>query len=116
MKKVIEKEVSFCDHCGKEIKLYATGCMGCGLEYCHECRITNIVGYNHGVYAQGTRDGRFCNKCNANPPVRVKRLMGLYKKIAKMRTVMDEWNHHFDVERKQIERELEVEYDLREEG
>lgn len=64
MTKTIEKEVRFCDKCGKE-ESYPTVCMGCGTEMCYACQTKHGKRYSHAVYFSGTGDGFYCNSCDA---------------------------------------------------
>jgi hypothetical protein len=63
MKKAMEKEVSFCDKCGKEDE-YLTKCLSCGEEYCYECRTKHLKEYAHGIHVAGSGDGYYCKKCD----------------------------------------------------
>jgi len=62
MKKIVQKEVSICDHCGKEE--YTEPCLRCGIEHCWECRETQGIEYRHSVHFQGTGDGYYCRACD----------------------------------------------------
>lgn len=63
MKKTIEKEVKFCDKCGKEDS-HPTACLACGTEMCSDCQTKYGVSYNHAVHFQGSDDGFYCNPCD----------------------------------------------------
>lgn len=64
MQKEINKKVSFCDACGKE-QDYLEKCLSCGVEHCYDCRKELGKEYTHGVYFQGSGDGYYCHKCDA---------------------------------------------------
>ena len=62
MKKVIEKEVEFCDACGKEGDVKA--CLNCGVEHCWYCNVKLGVRYSHGVRTSGSGEGYYCQRCD----------------------------------------------------
>ena len=62
MKKIVSKEVSFCDKCGKEI--YITKCNNCDKEHCWECRKTEGIEYSYSVHSGGGDDGYYCKLCD----------------------------------------------------
>ena len=74
MKKIVSKEMLFCDNCDKE-ESYMYSCAICGIEYCHECGKDRYVKYSAGVVWGGGDDIRYCNVChekllqNNNDPV-----------------------------------------------
>lgn len=63
MKKIVSKETSFCDKCGKET--YVTKCNNCDKEHCWECRKIEGIEYTHSVHCSGSGDGYYCNLCDA---------------------------------------------------
>ena len=69
MKKIVSKEMPFCDNCDKE-ESYMYSCAICGIQYCHECSKDRYVKYSAGVGRI-----RYCNVChekllqNNNDPV-----------------------------------------------
>lgn len=89
MKRKILKEVQLCDNCGEET--YTDGCLGCGVDHCHECRKINGTEYTHSLYASGSCDGYFCVKCDkdseTNPilPNEIRNLLYWYREIQAMR-------------------------------
>jgi hypothetical protein len=62
MKKVMRKEVEFCDGCNAET--YVTACMKCGVDHCWQCQEKWGVEYAHGVYVKGSGDGYWCKPCD----------------------------------------------------
>ena len=62
MKKTIEKEVTFCDHCQTET--YVDPCLHCGAEHCWRCRETQGIEYKHLTWGTGTGDGYYCTSCD----------------------------------------------------
>ena len=64
MKKIIQKEVSYCDSCGKE-DIYVRACENCGIEHCYECRKLYGKEYDHAVTVSGSVNGYYCKKCDA---------------------------------------------------
>jgi hypothetical protein len=63
MRKKIEREVTFCDKCGKE-QDYGNTCDSCGVEMCYDCQEKHGVKYSHGVYFFGSGDGFYCKPCD----------------------------------------------------
>ena len=94
MKKKIQKEVVFCDSCGKEDPWgLITRCDACGKEYCMECRKENVVSYQHGVSCSGSGDGEFCRSCDNDPPLKFRPLLEAYRTI---KTLREESNAYYD--------------------
>jgi len=93
LKKILPKEVHICDGCGKEE--YCHACIGCGVEYCYDCRKKLMVEYKHSVYASGTGDGDFCLKCNSTPPPKVRDLLYAYYTIKNLKSEEDSWHKDF---------------------
>ena len=102
--KVIKKEVSFCDNCGKEE--YVQACLGCGVEHCLECRRKMGVEYKHAVHFSGSGDGYFCHKCDNAPPEEVNELYWAYYQIQALRDIEKTWRRNFDVRAKVAEEAL----------
>lgn len=63
MKKTINKEVRFCDQCGKEDS-YPDACLCCGAEMCYDCKEKHGVYYTHAIYCSGSGDGFYCKPCD----------------------------------------------------
>ena len=108
--KVIKTEVSFCDACGLEEHVRV--CLGCGVEHCWDCRRKMGHLYRHAVHFSGTGDGYFCNKCDNNPPEKVKELHQAYKGIQSLRNEELEWHKNFKVRVDAAEGELDKLLDL----
>jgi len=94
MKKIIKKEVSFCDNCQHECS-YMPKCAVCGVEYCYDCKKNRMVKYNAGVYFSGHGDIYYCNKCHdalmkGNDPV-----FHAYRKIESLRQESKIWGEDF---------------------
>lgn len=83
MKKIVHKEVSFCDVCGKECS-YAQVCLNCGKEFCYECLKTEGVKYKHSVWFSGTGDGTYCNECDSKLKTSGNKLHTAYRKIVSL--------------------------------
>ena len=61
MKKMIQIEATFCDYCGKQD--YVEKCLGCGIEYCLECK--KILGVQYPDFFNSfSTGGFFCNICD----------------------------------------------------
>lgn len=108
MKKVIRKEVTLCDACGRET--YIAKCLGCGVEHCYDCQKQLGVEYRHGVSFSGSGDGYFCLKCDANPPEKVRGLHSTYQIIKRLRYEADGYYQYFDETSKEAEAHLMVLY------
>lgn len=95
MKKIIKKEVCFCDLCKKESN-YPTPCLGCGSEVCYECQKKSGVVYPHAVHLSGSGDGFYCDKCDAKLWRNgTDKLHGAYRAVAALRTEAMAWNKDF---------------------
>jgi hypothetical protein len=62
MKKTIKKEAHYCDVCNKE-EDYISECLGCGKEFCFDCKDKHGYEYSYKVYFRGWGDGYYCNEC-----------------------------------------------------
>ena len=62
MKKTVQKEVEFCDFCGKEAGYYH--CLKCGKDFCFDCQKAKAATYRHSVRSEGSMDGIYCHDCN----------------------------------------------------
>ena len=106
MKKFMQKEISFCDECKRE-QGYTATCLGCGKEYCFDCRKIFGRSYEHGVSCCGSGDGYFCNICIDNPPDKIKELLAGYREIAAIRAERKAYYDRFE------ERENKAEGDMK---
>ena len=111
--RVIKKEVSFCDECGKEESVQA--CLGCGVEHCWVCRSKMGYVYKHAVHFSGSGDGYFCHQCDNAPPENAKVIHLAYQRILALRDIEKNWHKNFDARIKVTEGELERLLDKREE-
>ncbi len=110
MKKMIEKEMTFCDECEKGDYVYK--CMGCGIEYCYDCRKLLLKEYQHEVYFTGSGDGYFCKDCDINPPAKVKKIHSLYKAVEMLKNeVSGYYNITQSLTNRIVVKLLEEEYD-----
>ena len=108
MKKMVEKELTFCDECDKGEYVYK--CMGCGSEYCYDCRKLLLKEYNQSVYFTGGGNGYFCKDCDIDPPVRIKKIHSLYKAVEMLKNEINGYYKEFEVRQKEAEEQLEIEY------
>ncbi len=99
MKKILSKEVHICDACGQEGYCYV--CVGCGVEYCYDCKKTLMADYHHGVCGISDIDGYFCLKCNSTPPPKVKDLLHAYFVIKNLE--QEGWSKDFQMRSKVAE-------------
>lgn len=51
------------DECGATDS-YMPSCLGCGREFCYECRKIKTIDYQHGVFVCGSGDGIYCKPCD----------------------------------------------------
>lgn len=99
------KEVTICDACGSD-QCFRDNCLGCGVEHCYECHKKLGVEYQHGVYLQGSGDGYYCNRCEANKDIIATPLHKAYATIRNIREQHDRFYIDFDNRRKAAEAEL----------
>lgn len=101
VKKIVQKEVSICDVCGKEA--YVHTCLGCGMDFCWDCSKKDGITYEHAVYFSGTGDGFFCHKCDANPPKKIEKLHQAYRRIRVLREEQEIWYSDFELRMREAE-------------
>jgi len=107
MKKTELKEVTCCDHCGKET--YVTACMCCGTEHCWECRKTEGKEYSHGVNFSGSGDGYYCSGCDAAlTKSGGDERHAAYRAVASLRHEADAWGTDFQRRQKAAEARVEA--------
>lgn len=95
MKRTIQKEVHFCDQCGKEDS-YPTACMGCGTEMCGQCQNKHGKAYTHAVYCSGSGDGFYCNPCDAKlTAAGDDKRHNAYRAIKSLRYELEAWSIDF---------------------
>jgi len=95
MKKIIKKEISCCDACGKE-DVYVTACLYCGTEHCFECRQNSGKVYRHSVFFGGSDDGYYCNKCdNRLTKSNADGKHVAYQSIVSLQREHEAWNQNF---------------------
>ena len=107
MKKMVLKEIYYCDSCGKEA--YVTPCLKCGVEHCWECRKTEGKEYPHSVYATGSGDGYYCSSCEAilKDTGSDERYVA-YRVIASLRKEEEVWGTDYQRRRKIAEERLKA--------
>jgi len=95
MKKTIQKEVQFCDKCGKE-SAYQTACMKCGMEMCFDCKQKHGKKYDHAIYFQGSGDGFYCIACDAKLTVTgTDKRHNAYRAIKALKDELEAWHTDF---------------------
>ena len=104
MKKQEMCEVNYCDACGKR-RDYLQKCCGCVRELCCDCMEGRMVTYPPGVQSSGD-NGNFCNKCDANPPEKVKAIHAAFREIMELRVIEKSWCEDFDKRCKAAEARL----------
>lgn len=103
MKKTVEKEVEFCDFCGKEMP-FSHECRICGKASCYECDEANLTTFNHAVNFSGSGDGTYCNKCLGKPiPKEHLPLLQAYHGILNLCAEAKAWHLDFDSRTKTAE-------------
>ena len=105
MKKIIEKEVIFCDQCEKE--KYVSKCLYCGVEHCFECAKSHGEEYPHAVYFSGSYDGYYCHSCNSElTRSRADTLHNMYSEIKRLRAESVGWSLDFKARSNKAETKL----------
>ena len=105
MKKEVKKIVSVCDDCGRD--LFVLACLGCGREYCLNCRSNMGHAYDPAVHS-GSGAGYFCNICDNNPPEKVKKLHQSYRRIQSLQKEEKEWRKDFAIRCETADEALEM--------
>lgn len=109
MKKVIKKEVTFCDCCGNEME-YSHKCIRCGKDHCYNC-LSKGKEYAHSVHCSGSGDGFYCNECDAIlTQSKSDTLHNAYKEIELLRLVersmWEEFKCKVEIAEKNVKSEL----------
>lgn len=99
MKKIVEKEIAFCDICETDINVYYE-CDICGKHVCYEHK-GHVVQFGHSVWCSGSGDGTYCNECLAEN--KNDSLILAYRVIQNLRDESKEWNAAFEVRAKSAE-------------
>lgn len=107
MRKIVEKEVTFCDFCGAEN--YVEPCLKCGKEACWECKKKPEVGveYSHAVYFCGGGDGFYCRPCDlALSESQADAKHNAYVAIRSLRDELKGWQVSFEKRQKIAEEQV----------
>ena len=96
MKKMVEKEVEFCDNCGSDDCVF-NECNGCGKHFCYDCNEDKGMGkkYIHSVYCSGTGDAYLCNDCLSRPTPKVTGILRAYEAVQRLRVENENWQKDF---------------------
>ena len=107
MKKIVEREVIFCNFCESDNSVYYH-CNGCGKDFCYKCQNKKAVGqkFAHAVHFSGSCDCFLCMDCLANPTPETKEILAGYLKIQQLRNEAKSWNDDFDKRCKTAEAEV----------
>ncbi len=62
MKRLVNKEMDFCDVCGGESNQWNV-CQSCGKNICYKCKPFNAKEYRHSVYCSGG-NRLYCLECD----------------------------------------------------
>ncbi len=106
MKKLINKEVIFCDRCNKEVE-YSAECVSCGSEFCYDCSKKIGKTFSAGVFYSGSGDSYFCHTCIQNIPPEMTSLFAAYIRIQALRQEQKTMWEDFDKRRNNAEEELQ---------
>ena len=104
MRKMIPKEVTFCDFCGA--KNYVEACLKCGKEACWQCQKKPKVGveYSHAIYFSGGGDGFYCCPCDLElSESKADAKHNAYVAIRALRDELKQWSKDFEKRQKQAE-------------
>lgn len=101
VKKTKTIEVECCDNCGTDPAY--NKCMGCGLVFCYDCDKIKLHAYPYSLYFQGSDDGKFCHKCDENPPEKIQILHSLYHRMKMLQKERVAFIEKTDAEGKEIE-------------
>ena len=104
MKKEIKIERIFCDVCEKDAG-YNT-CLGCGKEFCYDCKKTDAIEYKHSVFFQGSGDGLYCPKCDKKMRENGDKLHAAYRQIKKLKNEYIGFYDDFNKRNEKAEAEL----------
>ena len=102
-----EVEVTTCDVCGKGASIY-NKCIGCGKDFCYECKKENCTTFHCSIYFSGSGDGIFCHKCAAKPPKRLEALLLAYYKIVLLGATSDGFYESFKIEHDKAEAKVKA--------
>ena len=106
MKKLVTKESTFCDKCGKNS--HVTTCIICGKEYCWDCSKSMGEEFKAGVHWSGSGDGYFCNECLSKPDIHNTAILCAYMKIRALRQEESSWYKGFNERVNIAEDELKI--------
>ncbi|HEA69806.1 hypothetical protein LCGC14_1334740 [marine sediment metagenome] len=107
MKKIIEREIGVCDHCGSDNCVFDS-CFKCGKDLCMDCRKTQGVMYNFAVHFRGD-DGYYCLSCDSKlreskgDPVH-----NAFVVIQLLRKESDSWHKDFRARSDRAEENLKI--------
>lgn len=108
MKKIVEKEVEFCDYCNREAG-WVYACGNCSKGACYECKSRVGVEYSRGIYGGGTGDGFYCSPCDiALSESGHDQKHNAYRVVRSLRDEYEGWSKNFEKRRKKAEADLEA--------
>ena len=107
MKKLVTREVDCCDRC--ESESFLTHCKECNTAHCYDCRKEFGVGYQQGLYVQGSDDGYYCRTCdNELTKSGADELHAAYLGIKRLRLELDAWSCDFERRKKKAEESVRL--------
>ncbi len=106
MKKIIKKEITFCDKCDKEYP-YLNKCLNCNVEMCYDCVQKHGESYDHAVYFRGSGDGFYCKPCNQElKSIGKDKRYNAYLTIRLLQDELETWGNDFKKRQDNAERIL----------
>ncbi len=105
MKKVVSKEMNFCDVCTGESNQWDV-CQSCGKNICHKCKPANAKEYGHSVYCSVSGAGLYCLECDQRLTKAGNKKHRAYKLIESLRNENRGFNEEFQKRATEAESEL----------
>src|SRR4051812_15710406 len=100
MRKMVAKEVFFCDVCRRE-QYIALSCKNCGTEMCSFCWEHHGQVYSSNIFVSQGYDGHYCNFCDRQLRLKgTNKLHAAYLQIRELRLEMEQWNEAFTARQK----------------
>lgn len=103
MKRMAQREVAFCDHCGTDQHVY-THCIVCGKDYCYDCAKVQAKGFKYMYCCANTVD--ICLVCLGALPQRFQRFVNLSRSLQGIRDETDAFYKRQESLYKDIEGQL----------
>ena len=103
MKRIVEREVDWCDQCQQKEAYSWDTCQRCQKIFCSQCGELHMRKFPHAVHFSGSDDGKYCVKCagaliGAGDP-----LFEAYQAIGVLRAELKAWGSDFEARHKKAE-------------